>query len=132
MWWHTKLCAKVLKRFFVAFARLAAMCKGFKGNVQFLPLCARVLWKRDAVCGDVQRLQGNDVDLAATSKVFKEMWWRANVYARVLRKLFVASARLVAMCKGFNEMFISYQYVQGFYGSMAPCVAMCKSFKDAM
>ena len=28
------LCARVLKRLFMAFARLAAMSKGFKGNVQ--------------------------------------------------------------------------------------------------
>ena len=50
-----RVCARVLKRLFVAFARLAAMCKGFKANVQLLPLCARVLWKCDAVCGYVQR-----------------------------------------------------------------------------
>ena len=54
MRWLARLCARVLKRLFVAFARLAAMCKGFKGNVQLLPLCARVLWKCDAVCGYVQ------------------------------------------------------------------------------
>ena len=54
MWWLARLCARVLKRLFVAFARLAAMCKGFKGNAQLLPLCARVLWKCDAMCGYVQ------------------------------------------------------------------------------
>ena len=55
MWWHAKLCTRVLKRLFVAFARLAAMCKGFEGNVQLLPLCARVLWKCNAVCGYVRK-----------------------------------------------------------------------------
>ena len=54
MWWLARLCARVLKRLFVAFVRLVAMCKGFKGNVQLLPLCARVLWKCDAMCGYVQ------------------------------------------------------------------------------
>ena len=54
MWWHARLCARVLNRVFVSSARLAAMCKGFKGNVQLLPLFARVLWKCDAMCGYVQ------------------------------------------------------------------------------
>ena len=43
MWWLARLCARVLKILFVAFAGLVAMCKGFKGNVQLLPLFARVL-----------------------------------------------------------------------------------------
>ena len=43
MWWLARLCARVLKTLFVAFAGLVAMCKGFKGNVQLLSLCARVL-----------------------------------------------------------------------------------------
>ena len=55
MWWHAKLCARVLKRLVVAFARLAAMSKGFKGNALLLPLCARVLWKCGAMCGNAQR-----------------------------------------------------------------------------
>ena len=54
MWWHAKLYVRVLKRLSVAFARLAAMCKGFRENVQLLPICARVLWKCDAMCGYVQ------------------------------------------------------------------------------
>ena len=75
------LCARVLRRLSVAFVGLVAMCKGFKGNVspchyvqgfytkvapcvamckgfkgnvQLLPLCERVLWKCDAMCGYVQ------------------------------------------------------------------------------
>ena len=54
------------------------------------------------MCGDVQGFQGNDVDLAAMSKGFKEMWWRAWLYARVLKRLSVAFVGLVAMCKGFK------------------------------
>ena len=48
------------------------------------------------------------------------------------------------MCKGFiemrrhvrlharvlKEMFSFCHYVQGFYGDVAPCVAMCKGFKE--
>ena len=54
MQWHASVYARVLKRLFVAFAHLAAMCKGFKGNMQLLPLCAKVLWKCDAMYGYVQ------------------------------------------------------------------------------
>ena len=43
MWWLARLCARVLKTLFVAFAGLVAMHKGLKGNVQLLLLCARVL-----------------------------------------------------------------------------------------
>ena len=43
MGWRARLCARVLKRLFVALARLVAMCKGFEGNVNLIPLCARVL-----------------------------------------------------------------------------------------
>ena len=43
MRWHARLCARVLKTLFVAFAGLVAMRKGFEGNVQLLSLCARVL-----------------------------------------------------------------------------------------
>ena len=53
-------------------------------------------------CRYVQGFQGNDLDLAAMCKGFKEMWWLARQCARVLRKLFVAFASLVAMCKGFK------------------------------
>ena len=45
---------KGFKEIVCGFARLAAMRKGFRGNVQLLPLCARVLWKCDGMCGYVQ------------------------------------------------------------------------------
>ena len=54
MWWHAKLCARVLKRLFVAFARLAAMRKGFKRKCAALTILCKGLSKCDAVCGYVQ------------------------------------------------------------------------------
>ena len=54
MWWRAKLCARVLKRLFVAFAGLVAMCNGFEGNVHLIPSFAKVLWKYGTVCGNVQ------------------------------------------------------------------------------
>ena len=62
-------------------------------------------------------------------KGFKEMWWHARLCARVLKRLFVAFARLAAMRKGFKGNVQLFHYVQGFYGNVAPCVAMRKGFK---
>ena len=45
-------------------------------------------------------------------KGFVEMWRHVWLRARVLK-----------------EMFSFCHYVQGFYGDVAPCVAMCKGFK---
>jgi len=50
MWWHARVYARVLRKLFVAFARLVAMCKGFKGNVPLIPFLARVLWKYGTMC----------------------------------------------------------------------------------
>ena len=38
-----------------SFACLVAVCKGFKGNVQILSLCAHVLRSCGGMCGYVQR-----------------------------------------------------------------------------
>ena len=46
-------------------------------------------------------------------KGFIEMWRHVWLRARVLK-----------------EMLSFCHYVQGFYGNMAPCVAMCKGVKD--
>ena len=75
----------------------------------------------------------------------------------MLKRLSVAFACLVAMCKGFKSniellplfarvlpkwvpcvamrkdskgMFRSRHYVQGFCGNVAPCVATCKGFRE--
>ena len=64
-----------------------------------------------SLCTKVVR---SDIDVAAMRKVFLEMWWRAKLYAKLLKKLFVAVARLAAMCKGFKEMCSSYHYLEGF------------------
>ena len=99
MRWHASVYARVLKRLFVAFARLVAMRKGFKGNVHLIPICARVLWKYGTMCGNVQ---GGDaffffVCLLAMCKGFKEMWWLARLCARALRK----QRRSCSYVKGF-------------------------------
>ena len=70
MWWHARLCARVLKRLSVAFVGLVAMCKGFKGNVNLLPLCARV-YRNVAPC-------------VAMGKGFKENVQHLPLCARVL------------------------------------------------
>ena len=62
-------------------------------------------------------------------KGFKEMWWRARLCARVLKRLFVAFARLAAMCKGFKGNAQPLPLCEGLYGNVTPCVAMCKAFK---
>ena len=68
-----KAIRKGFKEIVVAFERLAAMCKGFKGNVQLLPLCARVSWKCDAMCGYVQRFLRKYSALTIMRKGFIEM-----------------------------------------------------------
>ena len=58
------------------------------------------------------------------------MWYHTNVYARGLKRLFVALHVSLLCARVLREMFISCHYVQGFYGNMTPCVAMCKGVKD--
>ena len=63
-------------------------------------------------------------------KGFKEMGWRARLCARVLKDCLWLLYVLLLYAKVLREMFISYQYVQGFYGNMAPCVAICEGFRE--
>ena len=37
---------------------------------------------------------------------------------------------LLLCARVLKDMCSSYHYVQGFYGNMAPCVALCKGVKD--
>ena len=53
-------------------------------------------------CRYVEKFEGSDIDFATMRQGFEGMWWCAMLCARVLKKLFVAFARLAAMCKGFK------------------------------
>ena len=76
MRWHARLCGRVLKRLFVSFACLAAMCKGFEEMWWHAKLCARVL----------KRLFVAFARLAAMCKGFKGNVQLLPLCARVLWK----------------------------------------------
>ena len=88
------LYARVFKKRFSALACYVAMCKGFKGNVQILLLCARVLSECGGICGYVQGFQ----------RICFWLWPVLSLCARVLR-----------------EMFRSCRYVQEFLGNADAC-----------
>ena len=69
MWWHARLYARVLKTLFVAFACLAAMCKGFKGNVYLIPLCGILLFGNVPPCPYEETKETKSVQVNPFSEV---------------------------------------------------------------